>query len=138
MARQPSAQDDTPPHVQRANLSTLSHGLAWQLSQHQLSRQFWTFLAASFFFDLGLSIYFFLFNLFLIGHGYTEKSLGLIASVMAAGGFTGAIPAGRFARRFGLRPALLTAFLLPQSSFLPALSCLLPPPRNSRSPSSPE
>ena len=26
-----------------------------------------------FFFDLGLSIYFFLFNLFLMDHGYSEK-----------------------------------------------------------------
>jgi MFS family permease len=61
---------------------------------------------------LGLSIYFFLFNLFLLNHGYTEKTLGLIASSLAAGGFTGAIPAGALARRFGLRSALLTAFLL--------------------------
>jgi MFS family permease len=70
-----------------------------------------------FFFDLGLSIYFFLFNLFLVGHGYTEKTLGLIASAMAAGGFTGAIPAGALARRFGLRPALLLAFLLAVAVF---------------------
>jgi predicted MFS family arabinose efflux permease len=96
----------------RTTLSTLSRGLHWRLQQHQLAPRFWIFLAASFFFDLGLSIYFFLFNLFLIGHGYNEKSLGLLASAMAAGGFTGALPAGRLARRFGLRTALLTAFLL--------------------------
>jgi MFS family permease len=65
-----------------------------------------------FFFDLGLSIYFFLFNIVLIGHGYTEKTLGLITSTMAIGNLAGAIPAGKLARRFGLRPVLLVCFLL--------------------------
>ena len=96
----------------QTNLSTLTRGLQWQLQRHHLAPAFWIFLAASFFFDLGLSIYFFLFNLFLVGHGYNEKSLGLLASAMAAGGFTGALPAGQFARRFGLRTALFAAFLL--------------------------
>jgi MFS family permease len=96
----------------RMDWAALGRGIGWQLSRHRMAHGFWVFLAASFFFDLGLSIYFFLFNLFLIGHGYTEKTLGLIASAMAAGSFTGAIPAGRFAQRFGLRAALLLAFLL--------------------------
>jgi predicted MFS family arabinose efflux permease len=61
---------------------------------------------------LGLSIYFFLFNLFLIGHGYTEKTLGLLTSSMAIGNLAGAIPAGKLAQRFGLRPVLLSCFLL--------------------------
>ncbi len=100
-----------------ASLSTLARGMRWNLSRHQLPRQFWTFLAVSFFFDLGLFIYFFLFNLFLIGHGYTEKTLGLLASVAAAGGFTGAIPASRFARRFGLRPVLIAMFFLAAAIF---------------------
>ena len=65
-----------------------------------------------FFFDLGLSIYFFLFNLFLIGHGYTEKTLGLLTSAMAVGNLVGAIPAGRLAQRLGLRPVLLACFFL--------------------------
>ena len=64
-----------------------------------------------FFFDLGLSIYFLLFNLFLIGHGFTEKTLGFLTSAMAAGSIAGAIPAGRLARRFGLQKALLTFFI---------------------------
>jgi len=61
---------------------------------------------------LGLSIYFFLFNLFLIGHGYTEKTLGLLTSAMAVGNLVGAIPAGRLAQRLGLRQVLLACFLL--------------------------
>jgi MFS family permease len=61
---------------------------------------------------LGLSIYFFLFNLFLIDHGYSERRLGVIASAMAAGNLTGAIPAGRLIQRQGLRFALLTCIVL--------------------------
>ncbi len=61
---------------------------------------------------MGLSIYFFLFNLFLIGHGFTEKTLGLLTSAMAVGNLVGAIPAGRLAQRLGLRPVLLACFLL--------------------------
>jgi len=59
-----------------------------------------------------LSVYFFLFNLFLIGHGYAEKTLGLLTSAMAVGNLVGAIPAAKLARRFGLRPVLLSCFLL--------------------------
>lgn len=101
----------------QTNLSTLTRGLQWQWQRHHLAPGFWIFLAASFFFDLGLSIYFFLFNLFLVGHGYNEKSLGLLASAVAAGGFTGALPAGQLARRFGLRTALFAAFLLAVAIF---------------------
>ncbi len=95
----------------RASLSTLTNGLVWRLSQHRLSSQFWIFLAASLFFDLGLSIYFFLFNLFLLGHGYTEKSLGLLTSAIAVGNLVGAVPAGKLAQRFGLRPVLIGCFI---------------------------
>ncbi|WP_263366665.1 MFS transporter [Edaphobacter bradus] len=94
----------------RADLSALWRGFQWWFSRHQLSPQFLLFLASSFFFNLGLSIYFFLFNLFLISNGYTERNLGLITSAMAAGSLAGAIPAGRLVQRIGLRPVLLTCF----------------------------
>lgn len=74
---------------------------------------------------MGLSIYFFLFNLFLIGHGYTEKTLGLLTSSMAVGNLAGAIPAGKLARRFGLRPVLLSCFALASIVFS-ARAILLP------------
>ena len=64
------------------------------------------------FFNWGLSIYFFLFNLFLVGHGYTEKRLGLLTSAMAAGNLLGAIPAGRFIQKKGLLRALIFCFLV--------------------------
>jgi MFS family permease len=95
-----------------ASVATLFHGFCWRVSRHRLAGQFWIFLAASFFFDLGLSIYYFLFNLFLVGHGYTEKTLGLFTSAMAAGNLVGALPSGKLAQRVGLRPVLLGCFVL--------------------------
>lgn len=65
-----------------------------------------------FFFDLGLSTYFFLFNLFLVGHGFTEKTLGFLASAFGVGCLAGAIPAGRLVRQLGLRPVLLLSLLV--------------------------
>jgi len=62
-----------------------------------------------FFFDFGVSIYFFLFNLFLSSHGYSEAQLGILTGTMAAGNLAGAIPAGRFIQRAGMRNALVTA-----------------------------
>ena len=67
---------------------------------------------------MGLSIYFFLFNLFLIGHGFTEKTLGFLTSAMAAGNIAGTIPAGKLARKLGLQKALLVFFILATAIFV--------------------
>jgi MFS family permease len=69
--------------------------------------QFWLFFTASLFFSFGFSVFFFLFNLYLLGFGFTERSLGLIGSLMAMGGIVGTIPAGICAERFGLRVTLI-------------------------------
>jgi len=63
-----------------------------------------------FFFDFGVSIYFFFFNLFLSGHGYTEGQMGVLTGTMAAGNLVGALPAAQLIRRTGLRTALLVCF----------------------------
>ncbi len=89
---------------------TLWHGCRWWLSQKSLGPQFWAFFAASFFFNLGLSTFFFLFNIHLIDRGFTEKSVGWLVSAMAAGSIAGTLPAGMLASRFGLRRALFTCF----------------------------
>jgi MFS family permease len=71
-----------------------------------------------FFFNLGLSVFFFFFNLFLTGHGYSEARLGLLTSMMAAGNLSGALPAGRFIQKAGLRTALITCMIT-----APAMAC---------------
>jgi MFS family permease len=79
--------------------------------QKQPGRRFWIFFTAAFFFDLGLSIYFFLFNLFLLEHGFTEKRMGFITSALTIGSVVGALPIGILAKRWGLRPLLLVCFV---------------------------
>jgi MFS family permease len=74
--------------------------------------QFWFYFAAALFFNFGFSIFFFLFNVYLLGFGFTERSLGLIGSCLAAGGLIGTIPAGILAERIGLRWTLTGAILL--------------------------
>lgn len=101
----------------------LWNGLRWWLSIKQLSAEFWKFLGASFFFDLGLSMYFFLFNIYLLSCGFTEKRIGLLTSAMAVGSIAGAFPAGRLAKSLGLRRALLACFILATAIF--ALRALL-------------
>jgi predicted MFS family arabinose efflux permease len=64
-----------------------------------------------FFFDFGVSIYFFFFNLFLSGHGYSEAQMGLLTGTMAAGNLAGAIPAAALIRRKGLRYALVVCLV---------------------------
>lgn len=73
--------------------------------------KFWFFFSASLFFSFGFSIFFFLFNLYLLDFGLTERSLGLIGSFMAAGGIVGTIPMGMLAARFGLRWTLAGGLL---------------------------
>ena len=90
-----------------ANVRFLLHCASLWFSTSALSSQFWVFLSACFFFDLGVSIYFFFFNLFLSAHGYSEAQLGILTGTMAAGNLVGAMPAARFIQRQGLRSPLL-------------------------------
>jgi predicted MFS family arabinose efflux permease len=92
--------------------STLWDGLRWWWSGKGLGKQFWTFYAASFCFDFGMFIFFFLFNLYLLDCGYTEKFVGQVTGVAAVGSLAGTIPAGLMAQRYGLRKTLLGCFTL--------------------------
>jgi MFS family permease len=74
--------------------------------------QFWFYFVAATFFGFGLSVYYFLFNIYLLGFGLTERSLGLIGSLMAVGSICGTIPAGVLAERVGLRWTLSGGLLL--------------------------
>lgn len=74
--------------------------------------QFWIYFSAAVFFNLGFSIFFFLFNLYLVSLGRSERSLGFFGSALAVGTLCGTIPAGIFAERFGLRRTLMGSISL--------------------------
>jgi MFS family permease len=84
--------------------------LGW-IRQQKLSRRFWVFFAAAFFFDAGFAIYFFLFNLYLLDHHFSDRSIGLIGGAMTLGSLVGILPAGVLARRIGVRPLLAFCFV---------------------------
>lgn len=81
------------------------------LPEDRLSRGFWIFFIAAFFFDLGFGLYFFLFNLFLANSHFNESFLGLATGAFTLGNVVGTIPIGLAARRWGLRPVLLFGFI---------------------------
>jgi len=68
------------------------------------------FLFAESIFNLGLSVFFLLYNLYLIDRGYDEAFLGRVSSLLTVGSVCGALPAGWFAARFGLAAALRVTF----------------------------
>jgi MFS family permease len=90
---------------------TLTHGFRWWLATKDLSRQFWTFLASAFFFDVGLSVFFLLFNLYLLDRGFDARLIGRITSALTIGSLVGTIPSGLAAQRFGLRSTLLSSLI---------------------------
>jgi predicted MFS family arabinose efflux permease len=94
----------------RTRTPFLSRPAAW-LRKEQLSRDFWVFFVAAFFFDFGFSVYFFLFNLYLLDLRFNDRAIGLISGAVTLGSVAGTLPAGFLARKFGLRPLLIVCFL---------------------------
>lgn len=83
---------------------------AW-FRQQKLSRRFWVFFAAAFFFDAGFAVYFFLFNLYLLDYHFSDRSIGLIGGSMTLGTLVGTLPAGVVARKTGVKPMLILCFV---------------------------
>jgi hypothetical protein len=77
-----------------------------------MTRSFWTYFTATLFFNFGFSLFFFLFNVYLLGLGYNEQTIGLLGSCAQAGRLLAILPIGWLAQRFGLRPTLFTAVAL--------------------------
>ncbi len=69
------------------------------------------FLLAASLYNLGVSVFFLLYNLHLLDLGYQESFLGLMTGIQTAGSICGTLPAGWFGSRFGLRAALGVTFL---------------------------
>jgi len=91
------------------HISFWRNPVAW-LTEKKLSRNFWVFFAAAFFFDFGFSVYFFLFNLFLLDFQFNERAIGLIGGALTLGSVVGTLPVGWLARRSG--PRLLLIFCM--------------------------
>lgn len=89
--------------------------------------QFWMYFSGALFFNFGFSLFFFLFNLYLVGRGFNERSLGIIGSLIAAGGLCGTIPAGLLAERIGLRWTLTAGIILSCAVSLLQLTIVLMP-----------
>jgi MFS family permease len=83
---------------------------AW-LRQNNLGRAFWVFFTAAFFFDAGFSVYFFLFNLYLLDLRFNERVMGLVGGAMMLGSVVGTLPAGMLTRKIGVRPLLVFLFI---------------------------
>jgi len=83
-------------------------GAIWWGRANGLSRQFWLFLATAVQFNLGLFIFFLLYNLHLTDLGYREDFLGMVGAAATIGSIAGTLPAAFLARSFGLRRVLLT------------------------------
>jgi MFS family permease len=77
------------------------------LQEQNLSRGYWVFFTVAFFFDAGFSIYYFLFNLYLLDLHFNERAMGLLGGAAILGSLIGTLPAGMLARKFGLRPLLI-------------------------------
>jgi MFS-type transporter involved in bile tolerance (Atg22 family) len=89
----------------RNRISIRKIAAAWLLEK-RFSRSFWVFFAVALFFDFGFSVYFFLFNLYLLDFHFNERTIGLVGGALALGSMAGTLPVGWLARKTGLRPLL--------------------------------
>jgi MFS family permease len=104
----------------RVFVPTLGSGTAWAWSRLDLCSEFWSFFAASAYYDFGFFVFFLLFNLYLLKLGYDERFLGLVSGCMMAGGVLGSVPAGIAIQRLGLRASMIACFTI-----IPCLAAIL-------------
>jgi len=99
-------------HHARAVPSTAGSALRWFGSRLELGNDYWRFLLAEAFFDFGMFVFFFLYNLYLLQLGFRENFLGLMSGIMTAGSIAGSILAVFTIHRFGLQKILMASFAL--------------------------
>jgi MFS family permease len=118
-----ASKDDRWPARVRAKAKYCAH-VAARLSHHvraalpfaraivapRLPGPFWLFLGAASLYNLGLFIFFVLYNIHLLNRGFAENFLGWVTGAMMAGSVAGALPAGALSRRLGLRRTLVLCF----------------------------
>jgi len=98
-------------HVTSA-VSPLPRRLARIFPSIRFGQNFWKFFLASLFFDLGMFVFAFLYNLYLLDRGFTEKTMGWVAAAASLGTMLATIPAGILTRSIGLYRALLSCFIV--------------------------
>lgn len=93
-----------------SGISIWSAPSAWLL-QKKLCRAFWVFFAVECFVDFGFSLYFFIFNLYLVDCNFNERTIGLVGGALTFASVVGTLPAGWLARKVGLRPLQLYSMI---------------------------
>lgn len=106
-------------HAQ-ALIPTLVGGARWACLRSAFEGEFWAYFYASACYDLGLFIFFLLFNLYLLKLGFNEAFLGLVSGSMMAGSVVGSVPAGLIISRLGLRGAMIACL-----SVIPCMAAIL-------------
>lgn len=98
-------------HHVAALTPTLKGGLIWIGHKCGFEKGLLPFLMACALFDIGEFLFVILFNFYLLGIGLREDAIGFAVAGMSAGTLVGTPLATFFARRFGLRNALLLGTL---------------------------
>jgi MFS family permease len=91
---------------------TAAGAVRWFGSGTELGSDFWRFFFAEGFFDFGMFVFVFLYNLYLLQLGFREDFLGTMSGLMTAGSVVGSILAVAAMQRYGLRRTLLAGFVL--------------------------
>jgi len=98
-------------HHLRLLLPACVQGVAWWWNAKDFGVPFLNYWAAASLYNLGLFIFFLLYNLYLAQSGYKEGFIGLASSLMTAGALAGSLPAGTLIQRFGVKRALVACVL---------------------------
>jgi len=99
-------------HHLRTLPTTAWSALRWFSGSTGLGKAYWRFFFAEGFFNFGMFVFVFLYNLYLLQLGYREDFLGVLASVMTASSVAGSLLAVGAMRKFGIRRSLMVSFVL--------------------------
>ena len=88
------------------DVSFFRRPLGW-FAGNNFSSDFWIYFSATFFFDAGFCIFFFLFNLYLLDLHFNEQTMGLIGGAITLGSVLATLPAGVLVKKIGVRPMLI-------------------------------
>ena len=97
-------------HHARTLLPTARGAIRWFGWSAGLGSQYWRFFFAEGFFDFGMFVFVFLYNLYLLQLGFREDFIGRVSGIMTAGSILGTLVTAAALRRFGLRGTIQAAF----------------------------